>query len=99
VAGLNELQKASRAARKSVEEAEAKYARRWEILLDAKNRHEKNPQSSEAQAAHAEAIQELNKNRHTNDRLITEWIRLKAEAREARKGRVNETPKEKATAE
>lgn len=80
---LNELRKAARAARKRLKEAEVKYGKDWEILLDARDKEQRNPASAEAQAAHKEAIRELNKDRRTNDGLINEWLKLSAEARAA----------------
>jgi hypothetical protein len=81
--GLYELRRAARIAKKKVENAEKKYSKDWEILLDAKDKEQKEPASRDAQAAHKTAIYELNKDRHINNGLIDDWLRLRAEAREA----------------
>jgi hypothetical protein len=83
--GISERRKAARVARKKVEDAEKKYGRDWEVLLDAKDKEQNDPSSPEAQAAHRSAINELNKDRHTNNGLIDEWLKLSGEAREADK--------------
>jgi hypothetical protein len=82
---LSELRKAARTARKKVEDAEKKYGRDWKIVLDAKDKEHNDPSSPEAQAAHRSAIDELNKDRHANNGLIDEWLRLSEEAREVNK--------------
>ena len=81
--GPSELRTAARIARQKVEDAEKKYGNDWEILLDAKDKEQKNPASREAQAAHKRAIHEFNKDRRTNNALIDDWLKLCAAARDA----------------
>ena len=83
--GSSELRTAAKLARKKVEDAEKKYGRDWEILLDAKDKEQKDPASREAQAAYKRAIHEFNKDRRANNVLINDWLRLCAAARNAEK--------------
>jgi hypothetical protein len=78
--GLGELRNAVRIAKKKVEDAEKEYAKDWKVLLDAKDKEQKDPTSLEAQAAHRRAIKNLNKNRIANNGLIDEWLRLRGSA-------------------
>jgi len=81
--GLNRLRKAARMARKKVDDAEKKYGKDWQILLDAREKEQKEPASQEAQAAYRRAIDLLNKHRRANNALIEEWLKSSAAACEA----------------